>query len=122
MKKTIILWILLLCAGIWPAKGQELEYKMELGGALGGSFYLGDLNSTPFRNLGGSGGILARYILNPRMAVKGNLFVGHIKGDNQDVFIPENGASATPEGGQAATVSFTRNVFDLGAQFEFNFW
>lgn len=121
MKKSIFFWLLLLVTGT-TLPAQELEYKMELGGALGGSFYLGDLNSTPFRNLGGSGGILARYILNPRMAVKGNLFMGHIKGDNQKVFIPEDGHTPSENGGNAAHVAFTRNVFDLGAQFEFNFW
>lgn len=122
MKKKFCFWLLLFMTGICPAIGQELEYKMELGGALGGSFYLGDLNSTPFRNMGGSGGVLARYILNPRMAIKGNLTLGHIRGDNQDVFIPENGYDPSADGGKAATVSFTRNVFDLGAQFEFNLW
>lgn len=121
MKKSIFFWLLLLVTGT-TLPAQELEYKMELGGALGGSFYLGDLNSIPFRNLGGSGGILARYILNPRMAVKGNLFMGHIKGDNQKVFIPEDGHTPSENGGNAAHVAFTRNVFDLGAQFEFNFW
>lgn len=122
MKKAIFIWLLILITGIHPVSGQELEYRMELGGALGGSFYLGDLNNTPFRNLGGSGGIMARYIFNPRMAIKGNLFLGHIKGDNQNVFIPEDGYAPSTEGGTPATVTFTRNVFDLGAQFEFNFW
>lgn len=122
MKKRIFFWLLLTMTGIHPVIGQELEYKMELGGALGGSFYLGDLNNTPFKNLGASGGVLARYILNPRMAIKGNLFMGHISGDNRDVFIPENGYNPSTGGGTAATVNFSRNVFDLGAQFEFNFW
>ena len=61
MKRKGFFWLLLFLTGIiQPVSAQDLEYKMELGGALGGSFYLGDLNNTPFRNLGGSGGILAR--------------------------------------------------------------
>lgn len=122
MKQKLFLWLLLLMTGVCPALGQELEYKMELGGALGGSFYLGDLNSTPFRNLSGAGGIMARYIFNPRMCVKGNLFMGHIRGDNGDVFIPTDANNPSADGGKAAAVTFQRNVFDLGAQFEFNFW
>ncbi len=122
MNKTRIILFLLLLTVLTPAKAQELEYKMELGGALGGSFYLGDLNSTPFRKIGLAGGVVARYILNPRMAIKGNLAIGHISGDNKKVFIPENGALPEAGGGQPATVSFKRNVFDFGAQFEFNLW
>ena len=55
MNKTRIILFLLLLTVLTPAKAQELEYKMELGGALGGSFYLGDLNSTPFRKIGLAG-------------------------------------------------------------------
>lgn len=121
MKQRLFFWLFLFLTG-YSVRGQELEYKMELGGALGGSFYLGDLNSTPFRNLGGAGGVMARYIFNPRMSVKGNLLMGHIRGDNKEVFIPTDANNPSAEGGQATQVSFQRNVFDLGAQFEFNFW
>lgn len=105
-----------------PVSAQELEYKMELGGGIGGCFYLGDANSTPFRNLGGSGGVIARYNFNPRMVFKGNLAWGHISGSSDGMFFPENPNSGTPEGGRPAQISFSRNLFDLGAQFEFNFW
>ena len=41
---------------------QELEYKMELGGMLGGSFYLGDANYSSFyKNTGLGGGLMGRY-------------------------------------------------------------
>jgi hypothetical protein len=52
---------------------QDLEYKMEVGGALGGSFYLGDANYTAlFQDMSLVGGAVARYNFNPRMAVKGS--------------------------------------------------
>ena len=45
------------------------EYTWELGGAIGGSFYMGDANSsTLFKNTGIAGGFIARYLLNPHMA------------------------------------------------------
>lgn len=57
-KRTLILCILLLSlplAGLYAQ--DEEEYKMELGGGLGGSFYMGDANyTTPFKNIGIAGG------------------------------------------------------------------
>ena len=66
---------------------------MELGGGLGGAFYIGDANSKPFANLGPMGSIVARYIFNPRMAIKGNLAVGHISGDTGADFFPQDAGS-----------------------------
>lgn len=85
-----------------------------MGGSLGGSFYMGDVNSSkPFKDTGLAGGFVARYLLNPHMAIKGNLTVGRISGDTKDF------DNAYPEEGTSA---FKRTVFDLGAQFEYNFW
>lgn len=89
------------------------EYKMEIGGALGGSFYLGDANySTPFKDMGIAGGVVARYILNQRMAIKGNLIAGRIAGDTRDFDNKYPGLD---------DISFKRAIIDLGAQFEYNF-
>ena len=79
-KRTLILCILLLSLPLPGLYAQdEEEYKMELGGGLGGSFYMGDANyTTPFKNIGIAGGFMARYIMNPRMAIKANLMAGRI--------------------------------------------
>ncbi len=114
--------LLLLCLGTLFGRAQDVEYRMELGGGLGTSFYLGDANSTPFAHMGAMGGIVARRILNPRMAVKGNLAVGHLSGSSEGVFVPTDPNSGTAEGGTNTLVRFKRNVVDLGAQFEMNFW
>lgn len=100
---------------------EEIEYKMDMGIGTGGCFYIGDANGTPFANLSGMGAITARRILNARMAVKANLAFGHIHGTT-DGFIPTDAYSLTPEGGIPTKVKFSRNVLDLGAQFELNFW
>lgn len=104
------------------SKAQELEYQMELGPALGTSFYLGDVNSTPFKGMGAMGGVLVRKIFNPRMVLKGDLAMGHVSGNSKGIFIPTDGENKAPEGGIPAEVSFKRNLLDMGAQFEFNFW
>ena len=88
---------------------------MELGGGLGGAFYIGDANSKPFANLGPMGSIVARYIFNPRMAIKGNLAVGHISGDTGADFFPQDAGSGDAAGGARGTATFKRNVIDIGA-------
>ena len=105
---------LLLLLPAYVVSAQELEYNMELGGMMGGSFYMGDANNTAlFKDVAMMGGILARYNINPRMAVKGDLAMGRIKGTTAGL------DNKFPQGENSA---FTRNVFDLGAQFEYSFF
>ena len=94
---------------------------MDIGAGLGGCFYIGDANSAPFANLSAMGAITARRILNARMAVKANLAFGHIYGTT-DGFIPTDAYNGMPEGGIPTQIKFSRNVMDLGVQFELNFW
>ncbi len=119
--KSILIFLMLLCLP-WKGSAQDLEYKMEMGGGLGASFYFGDANSTAYANMGPMFTAMARFLLNPRMAIKTNLSMGRISGDTGSSFFPIDPWSETPEGGQLGAATFKRNVFDLGAQFEFNFW
>jgi len=126
-RKTEQTWVrsaIVICCllfGIAAHAEEEVEYKMDMGAGLGGCFYMGDANGVPFANLSVMGAITARRILNPRMAVKTNLAFGHIHGSS-DGFIPIDASSKTAEGGLPTKVKFSRNVLDLGAQFELNFW
>lgn len=103
--------ILLCMASLSHA--EELEYRYEIGGMTGGSFYYGDANySGLFKNMNLMGGAVWRYNLNPRMAVKANLAIAGISGataDNENKF----------PGGDT---EFSRTLYDLGAQFEYNFF
>ena len=112
--------LFLLCSFPALLKAEELEYKMDLGAAIGTCFYLGDANSTPYAHMGFMGGVTARRILNPRMAVKMNIAMGHLSG-RVDGFIPLDPLSGTIEGGIPVKIDFSRNVLDIGAQFEMNF-
>ena len=119
IRSAIALCCLFLC---FAAKAEEeVEYKMDMGAGLGGCFYLGDGNGVPFSNLSVMGALTARRIFNARMALKTNLAFGHIHGTT-DGFLPTDAYSKTPEGGLPTKVHFSRNVLDLGAQFELNFW
>lgn len=115
-------YLLMLLSLPLTMQAQEIEYQLELGGGLGTSFYLGDVNSTPFKGGGAMGGVIARRVFNQRIAMKGNLVMGHIGGSSKGVYIPTDAESETPEGGTLTQVSFGRNLLDLGAQFEINFW
>ena len=118
-RTAIAVCCLLFC---FTAKAEEeLEYKMDMGAGLGGCFYLGDANGSPFSNLSMMGAITARRILNARMAVKANLAFGHIHGTTSG-FIPIDAYTPGPLGGLPTQVNFSRNVMDLGVQFELNFW
>lgn len=111
--KRLIILVVIMQASTMLLKAQNEEYTMELGAALGGSFYMGDANySRLFKNTGFAGGLIARYLLNPRMAIKGNLLAGQIAGNTKDF------DNKFPN---QEHVKFKRAVFDLGAQFEYNF-
>lgn len=101
--------ILCLASGV---RADNLEYRYEVGVMVGGSSYYGDANySSLMKNLNLMGGIVGRYNINPRMAVKGTLAIAGISGSTADF---EN---RFPGG----DVEFTRTVYDLGAQFECHF-
>ena len=111
--KGWLVTVILLLASVCGASAQELEYNLELGGMAGGTFYMGDANRALFGSASMGGGVLARYNINPRMAVKGNFAMSRIKGTTvgKDNKFP-NGAHST----------FARNVFELGAQYECHFF
>lgn len=119
LKQYLLSLMLLLPVGM---QAQDLEYQMELGGALGLSSYLGDISSSPFSHLGAMGGVVARRNFNPRMALKGNLLLAHISGQSDGYYIPTDANSSASGAGLPASVTFGRNLLDLGAQFEMNFW
>ena len=105
---------LLLLLPVCAVSAQELEYNMELGGMMGGCFYMGDANyTTPFKDMAMVGGVLARYNINPRMAVKGDLAMGRVKGSTKGM------ANKFPNSEHS---TFARNVYELGAQYEYNFF
>lgn len=62
INKTLIIFVLLICSVLQLRAQQDTEYKMEIGGMLGGSFYMGDANfTTPFKNMGIAAGAVWRY-------------------------------------------------------------
>ena len=106
---------------IWAQ--DDPTYRMELGAAAGTSFYLGDLNSTFYGHMGAAGAVVARYIFNPRMTLKGMLSYGSLSGDTKDIsrFYPENPGNGTVSESPRA-YSFKGSVTDFSLTYEYNFW
>ena len=109
-KRTVGLFIVLFLFGV-PIRGQE--YKYEIGGMIGGSYYMGDLNKNSFfKGMNPSLGAVFRYNPNLRWAVKTDLLWGRVSGSTDGL------SNVFPQG---KTASFSRNFFELGGQMEFNF-
>lgn len=112
LSKLLILGIAVLCS-VSVVRADDLEYRYEVGGFLGGSSYYGDANYNGFlNNTNIMGGFIWRYNINPRMAVKANLAMAKISGSTAD-------AENRFPGGD---VEFSRTLYDFGAQFECNFF
>lgn len=87
---------------------------MELGVLGGGCFYMGDANTNRlFLETNSGAGILARYNINPRMVIKGDIAKGIISGNTSNT----RNKFPTDE-----PVAFRRSIYELGAQFEYNFF
>ncbi len=114
MRKIKALIVLTLLACSFHLSAQELEYKMEIGGMAGLSSDLGDANYTnPFSHLKPAGGLIARYNLNSRMALKFDLAYAGIGGNSAER------SNKYPDG---KNWKFDTSVVDFGCQYELNFF
>ncbi|MDR2621205.1 MAG: DUF6089 family protein [Dysgonamonadaceae bacterium] len=89
------------------------EYKYEIGGMAGTSMYMGDANPTSLLlGLNPGGGLVLRRNFNFRWALKTDLMMGKITGDtkNTENVFPNHAES-----------QFSRSLYGLGGQMEFNF-
>lgn len=112
MKKLysiLVIALLTMCFNVVSAQ----EYRYEVGAGLGLSGYIGDANKgNMWRSPSYAAGGVFRYIINSRWALKGNLFTAKISGDSSK----DN--NVYPGG---LTYKFNSQLFDVGAQIEFNF-
>ncbi len=140
MKKTLsilLLWqfpllcLLLPCgkAGWGLAYAQtagEVEYKLEMGAAVGLVNYLGDYNSSLLKCQQPMGSLILRRVVNPYMSLRADISYGKLKYDlkSPDNYYPfplgQNPYSEgnTPPVGETEGV----NLYDLSCVYEYNFW
>jgi hypothetical protein len=90
------------------------EYMYEIGGMGGGASYMGDANKTvPWQRMNPALGVVFRYNANFRIAFKGDLTWGRVSGSTEGL------ANVFPNQAQA---TFSRNLVEMGGQFEYNFF
>lgn len=121
MKNRLAILLILLLAGMQPLAAQEEEhYTKEVGAALGGNFMLNDVNGAPYGGTKASGGMLLRFILNPRMAIKTMVTYNRVGGDVSGVkeFYPATTETTTTDRLQK---SFKGGITDLSATYELHF-
>lgn len=110
---TILLFIAFLSISNVRLKAQD-DYRYEIGGMVGTSFYMGDANKSKlYKNSGLSAGVVFRYNVDLRWSVKSNFVLGKVSGDTH------NSGNKFPDGQNAA---FSRMFYELGSQIEFNFF
>ena len=121
MRQTVYLLLafLLLCAPGAEAQ-DEVVYRLELGGGIGGGFSLNDVNSKWYGKTGLAADLIARFPLNPRMAIKTQLAYQQVKGstDNASRFYPAN---PSVSGVERLSYSVSGGLFDLSGMYELHF-
>jgi len=91
----------------------EPEYRMEVGAGVGALTYLGDFNNSLTKNVQPSGSLVAKYRMNPRMAVALTVGYGQIKGSSKDA------GTWYP---QTEAYSFSHTLIDAALHYECHFW
>ena len=106
-------WVPVLAAGIFCFYTVRIDAQsIETGLFGGGSYYIGDLNpGKQFQNYQIAYGVLVRYNIDDRWAVKLSGYRGTVKGNStQSKYMPER------------DLSFSSPVTDVSAEVEFNFF
>ena len=119
-RRVALLMVLALVAHPALMAQDEVEYKMEIGGAIGVNHAVNDLNSKLFGAMGLTGGGMLRFVLNPRMAVKTALTYNAWNNNTNGLkaFYPANETGASEN---RLEYSMKGGVADLSALYELHF-
>lgn len=110
--RNLLLISIILVGSVFTGKAQDFKY--EIGAGAGVGFYMGDANQYAlFHNSKIAYGLVFRYNMNYRWAIKANLTSMRIEGNTRDF------KNQFPDNAQYA---FNRQLIDFGAQAEFNFF
>lgn len=105
--------LLLISVFFIPYLSVISQIKIDVGGFVGGSFYLGDINTSRlFYSTKIAGGALYRYNFNPRYALRGSIIYGNLSGNDKDF---------SNQYQQLRNQSFNTPLVDVTFQAEFNF-
>lgn len=109
--KKIILGIWVFCVTLFAPVQTVRAQNSEIGACVGTTFYMGELNPTKlFAQPGLAAGLVYRYNLSPRWALKANFLFGKV-----------SGSDALTNGGYERNLSFTSPITEFSAVAELNF-
>lgn len=112
VNRLLLATLLLLAAA--PAMHAQEDYRFDFGAGLGMTGYLGDANtSNLYQNPGWDAELFLRYIINPRLGLKTNFYVGGLRGNSEQM------TNVFPDG---KNFKFSTTFYELGELFEFNFF
>lgn len=113
--KTLLVFLIVICSlFLYEDLWAQEDYKYEIGGMGGTSFYMGDANKGKlYQNAGLSAGAVFRYNIDLRWSIKSNFVIGKVSGDTR---------KSGNEYPLMAETSFSRMFYELGSQIEFNFF
>lgn len=105
--------LFLLVCFLFICEYSDAQTRIDVGGYLAGSYYLGDINpSRQFYSVKPAGGGLFRYNFNQRYALRGSVMYGTLSGNDNDF---DNTYQ------KLRSHSFNTPVADIALQAEFNF-
>jgi hypothetical protein len=113
--KNLIVCLLILVPLASIGQKRTKASQSELGIMLGGTYYIGDMNQFfHYRNTNLAGGLIFRYNLHSRVAVRANLLYGKVNGSDSDnkneaVLLERN-------------LNFSSTIYEGGVGFEFNYF
>lgn len=119
----LIFWLGIVLGHQAAFAQDDADYRMEIGGGLGTSFYLGDVNTHFYANSGPAVGAVWRYLFDPHNVMKASLTYGKVKGAS-DVSIDYYPTDPLHPGISETSLdySFSSSVVDLSCFYELNFW
>ena len=109
-----IIAAILLTVGCGVEAFSQEDYRFDMGAGVGMTGYLGDANTANlFQSPGWDLELFLRYIINPRLGLKTNFYVGGLNGNSEHM------ANVYPDG---MNYKFSTTFYELGELFEFNFF
>jgi len=120
VKRSLLIGLILSGGFLSLSAQDEAFYRLELGGGVGLNFGLNDVNTKFYGNSNVGAGLLARFPLNSRMAVKVGLNYAKMSGStsNVDDFYPVDPGQSGPDRLQ---YDLSGNLFDLSGLYELHF-
>lgn len=114
--RLVALFVCFFVGGLTPALAQYPTgaSRSELGPMIGGTYYIGDINRfMPYRNTHLAGGLIYRFNLHPRAALRASFLYGKLSGEDSDSNLEQQ---------IQRNLSFRTDIWELSGGIEFNYF